>query len=134
MIGKYSLNFFTKTNPFYAWITAIAMFSLAGIPPTAGFFGKFLVLKAAVEQGATNPAFYWLVGIALAGVVISIWYYFGVIRAIYWSKDPADLSPIEVPYPIRLTLYACMAGMLYLGIFPSAALQLTTQAVRVLQP
>ena len=124
----------SQRSPVLASAMALAMVSLAGIPPLAGFFGKFLLLKAAVEQGATNPAFYWLVGIALAGVVISIWYYFGVIRAIYWSKDPADLSPIEVPYPIRLTLYACMAGMLYLGIFPSAALQLTTQAVRVLQP
>ena len=129
-----SLAGLNRRSPLLASAMALAMISLAGIPPLAGFFGKFLLLKAALEQGATNPAFYWLVGIALAGVVISIWYYFGVIRTIYWSKDPADLSPIEVPFPIRLTLYACMAGMLYLGVFPNAAVQLTTQAVRVLQP
>ena len=123
-----------QRSPFLAAAMTLALVSLAGIPPLAGFFGKFLLLKAALEQGAAHPAFYALVAIALVGVVISIWYYFGVIRAIYWSKDPADLSPIPVPVSIRLTLCACIAGMLYLGVFPNATMQLATQAVRVLKP
>ena len=122
-----------QRSPFLAGAMTLALVSLAGIPPLAGFFGKFLLLKAALEQGASHPAFYALVAIALVGVVISVWYYFGIIRAIYWSKDPADLSPIPVPIPVRLTLGVCIAGMLYLGVFPNATLQLATQAVLVLK-
>jgi len=69
----------------------------------------------------------------LAGVVISLYYYFGVVRAIYWSEDPMDLSPIEVSKPIRVSLYGCIAGMLYLGLFPSPTLELATQAVKLLR-
>jgi len=106
---------------------------LAGIPPLAGFFGKFLLLKAAVEQGASNHTYYWLVAIAVVGVVISLYYYFGVVRAIYWSKDAADLSPMEISTPIKLSLYACVLGMFYLGLFPNAALNVTKQAAAALK-
>ena len=67
---------------------------------------------------------------ALFGVVVSLYYYFGIIRAIYWSKDPADLSPLTVSLPLKFSLGACVAGMLYLGIYPSTALNLVTVAVR----
>ena len=74
-----------------------------------------------------------LLGVAVVGVVISLYYYFGVIRAIYWSKNPADLSPIVVSRPMKFSLYGCLAGMFFLGVFPSPALHLATQAVRVLR-
>lgn len=122
-----------QRSPLLAATMTLAMVSLAGIPPLAGFFGKFLLLKAVAEQAASSPAYYWLLGVALVGVVISIYYYFGVIRAIYWSKDPVDLSPISISLPAKVSLYACMAGMLYLGIFPGAALNLANEAVRVLR-
>ena len=108
----------------------LAMVSLAGVPPLAGFFGKFLLLKSVVEQGGSYHAYYWLTAVALAGVVISFWYYFGVIRAIYWSKDPADLSPIEVSLPARISLYACIAGMLFLGLFPNWLVENARAAVQ----
>ena len=108
----------------------LAMVSLAGIPPLAGFFGKFLLLKAVIEQGVSFSGYYWLAGIAVVGVVISLYYYFGVIRAIYWSKAPAALSPIEVSRPVKFSLYTCIAGMLYLGMFPNAMVNLTTEAVK----
>src|SRR5262249_42264286 len=69
-----------QRSPLLALTLTLAMVSLAGIPPLAGFFGKFLLLKAVVEKGAANPAYYWLVGVALLGVVISISYYFGVVK------------------------------------------------------
>ena len=72
-----------QRSPLLASTLTLAMVSLAGIPPMAGFFGKFLLLKAVLEQGATNPGYYCLAFTALAGVVISLYYYFGVIRAIY---------------------------------------------------
>ena len=123
----------SQRSPLLAAMLTLAMVSLAGIPPLAGFFGKFLLLKAVVEQGAHNSAYYWLVGIALVGVVISLYYYFGVIRAIYWSREPADLSPIPVSIPARIVLLVCAAGMLYLGIFPDKAVRETQLATQVLQ-
>jgi NADH-quinone oxidoreductase subunit N len=97
------------------------MVSLAGVPPLAGFFGKFLLLKSVAEQAVNLSAYYWLIGVAVIGVVMSFYYYFSVIRAIFWSKDPADVSPIAVPVPTRLAIYVCVAGMLYLGMFPDCA-------------
>lgn len=120
-----------ERSPLLAATLTLSMVSLAGIPPLAGFFGKFLLLKAVIEQGAHNPAYYCLAFAALAGVVISLYYYFGIIRAIYWSKDVPDLSPIRISWPVRLSIYACVAGMFYLGLFPSAVLRLATEAAQV---
>lgn len=121
-----------QRSPLLAATMMLAMVSLAGIPPLAGFFGKFLLLKAIIAQGATDHGYYCLAFTALAGIVISLWYYFGVVRAIYWSKEAADLSPILIPCPIRGALYVCIAGMFYLGLFPNAALNLATRAVQAL--
>ena len=122
-----------QRSPLLAATMTLAMVSLAGIPPLAGFFGKFLLLKAVIEQGPAHPGYYCLAFTALAGVVISLYYYFGVIRAIYWSDDAADLSPIPVSRPIRVSLYGCIAGMFYLGLFPGAVVNLATEAVKVLR-
>ncbi|HEY0456987.1 MAG TPA: NADH-quinone oxidoreductase subunit N, partial [Verrucomicrobiae bacterium] len=122
-----------QRSPLLASAMTCAMVSLAGIPPLAGFFGKFLLIKSALEQGATNSSYYWLVAIAIAGVLISIYYYFGVIRAIYWSRDSRDLRPIIISIPTRFILYVCMAGMLYLGIFPNAFLKIATQAAEFIK-
>jgi NADH-quinone oxidoreductase subunit N len=115
-----------KRQPLLALCMMIFLLSLAGIPPLAGFFGKFLLFKAAIEQG---PAYYWLIAVAIIGVVISIYYYFGVVRAIYWSSEPADLSPIPVSLPLKFSLAACILGMLYLGIFPNAFLNFADRAI-----
>ncbi|MDB6058880.1 MAG: NADH-quinone oxidoreductase subunit [Verrucomicrobiales bacterium] len=118
-----------QRSPLLAASLALAMVSLAGIPPLAGFFGKFLLLKSIIEQGAINSHYYWLAGIAVVGVVISLYYYFGVIRAIYWSKDPANLSPITVSIPMKVCLAICIVGMLYLGVYPNDALKSADKAV-----
>ena len=122
-----------RRSPLLAATMTLAMASLAGIPPLAGFFGKFLLLKAVIEQGPAHPGYYCLAFTALAGVVISLYYYFGVVRAIYWAPDPTDLSPIQVSRPIRVSIYGCIAGMLYLGLFPNSMLELTTRAVELLR-
>ncbi len=128
-----SLAGLSKRSPMLASALTLAMVSLAGVPPLAGFIGKFLLLKAVVEQGASNSHYYWVVAIALAGVVMSFYYYFGVIRAIYWSKEPADLSPIELSNSIRFALSVCVVGMFYLGMFPSTPLKLAEAAAKVLR-
>src|SRR5512141_2882596 len=97
-----------QRSPLLAATLTLAMVSLAGIPPLAGFFGKFLLLKAVIEQGATNHGYYCLAFTALAGVVISLYYYFGVVRAIYWSQDALDLSLIPLSRPIQFSIFACI--------------------------
>ena len=120
-------------SPFLAAGLAMAMVSLAGIPPLAGFAGKLLLLLSVVERGGINPAYYWLALVALAGVVISLAYYLGVVRAIYWSKSAADTSPIRLSPTMQVSLAVCMAGMLYLGLFPNAVVQAATEAVKALR-
>jgi len=122
-----------QRSPLLAATMTLAMMSLAGIPPTAGFFGKFLLLKSVLEQGPANTGYYWLAGMALAGVVISLYYYFGIIRAIYWSKDAADLSPIALRGSIRTALAVCIAGILFIGSYPDPLVNLANMAVEVLR-
>ena len=119
-------------SPLLAGTMTLAMVSLAGLPPLAGFFGKFLLLKSVVEQGATNHAYYWLAFITLAGVIISIYYYLGVVRAIYWSKDVPNLTPIVLSAPAKLSIWACIAGIFWLGVFPNTVLDLANQAAAAL--
>jgi NADH-quinone oxidoreductase subunit N len=118
-----------ERSPLLGGALSLAMASLAGIPPLAGFVGKFLLFRAALEEGARQPRFYAVVAIAIIGVVISIWYYFGIIRVVYWPKEKTDRSPLVVPLPMKLALGVCVAGMLYLGIFPSVPLGLAERAV-----
>jgi NADH-quinone oxidoreductase subunit N len=122
-----------QRSPLLAATMTLAMVSLAGIPPLAGFFGKFLLLKSVIAQGATQPGYYCLAFTAIAGVVISLYYYFGIVRAIYWSPDAADLSPIRPSWPARLSIYGCVLGMFVLGILPGGLVKLTNTAVQVLR-
>jgi len=122
-----------QRSPLLAATMTLAMVSLAGIPPLAGFFGKFLLLKSILAQAPAHPGYYCLAFTAVAGVVISLYYYFGVVRAIYWSKEPQDLSTIPLSTPIRFTIYGCIVGMFFLGLFPGWMLNLASLAVKVSQ-
>ena len=83
-----------------------------------------------VEAGLAKPAYLFLVCAALFGIVVSFYYYIGVVRAIYWSKDgAADTSPVLITGPVRVALFACIAGMLFLGIFPNSAVNGAMRAV-----
>ncbi len=122
-----------KRSPLLAGALTLAMASLAGIPPLAGFIGKFLLFKAALEEGVRQPGFYLVVAVAVIGVVISIWYYFGVIRTIYWPRHRSEMAtPIEVSPPMKIVLWGCIAGMLFLGVFPALPLEFAEQAVALL--
>ena len=121
----------SQRSPLLAATLTISMVSLAGIPPLAGFFGKFLLLKSVVEAAQTtgNHGYYCLLFTALAGVVISFYYYFNVVRAVYWSKEAKDLSPIELSAPAMVTAWICIGGIFWLGLFPNTVLNLAQSAV-----
>jgi NADH-quinone oxidoreductase subunit N len=124
-----------QRSPLLAATLTISLVSLAGIPPLAGFFGKFLLLKAAVEAAQTtgNHGYYCLVFTALAGVVISMYYYFSVIKTMYWSKDAKDLTAIELSAPAMVTAWICIGGMFWVGLFPNTLLTLANAAASALK-
>jgi NADH-quinone oxidoreductase subunit N len=113
---------FAKKRPYLAGVLAIGLGSLAGIPPLAGFMGKLLVFVAAYKAGLT-----WLLGIAIVGVVISIYYYFGWIKAAYFSQwrpplpsgepEPAAPAPTRVSLPWGIALGVLAAGSVIFGLY-----------------
>jgi NADH-quinone oxidoreductase subunit N len=127
-----------RRSPLLAATLALAMVSLAGVPPLAGFFGKFLLFKAVLQKATASPGLYGLLGVAVVAVVISLYYYFGVIRAMYWPGEETEgeasreLEPIALSPLTRVTLCGCVLGMLWLGIAPDKMLNLAEYAVRAL--
>jgi len=123
-----------QRSPLLAATMTFAMVSLAGIPPLAGFFGKFLLLKSVIEAGQVtgNHGYYCLAFTTLAGVIISLYYYFGVVRAIYWSKNAPDLSPIPLSGAAKFSIAICIGGMFWLGLFPNTVLNLANEAAKSL--
>ncbi len=121
-----------QRSPLLATTMTLAMVSLAGLPPLAGFFGKFLLLKAVIAAGPGDHCYYCLAFVALVGIIISFYYYFGVIRAIYWSKDAADLSPIPLSGAAKFSIAICVAGMFWLGAFPNTMVDMANEAAKAL--
>lgn len=124
-----------RRSPFLAAALAIGMVSLAGLPPLAGFFGKFLVIKAALARGATLAGLYAAVGVAIVGVVISLYYYLGVVRSLYWpANDTGSIrEPIAVSVPARLALWVCLGALFWLGTLPDSVVNLAETAAGALK-
>jgi NADH-quinone oxidoreductase subunit N len=120
-----------RRAPFLALVLTVGLLSLAGVPPLAGFFGKFLVFKAVV--GKATPIAYTLAFIGAAGIVISLYYYLCVVKRIYMHENEEEM-PEKVPVsgPMRLVLWACLVGMFVLGIFMQPFVVLAEQAARAL--
>ena len=118
-----------KRSPFLALSMTLSMVSLAGIPPLAGFFGKFLLILAIVEQAPGHAPYYLLTGVAAIGVILSIYYYFGVVRAIYWDKPTTEIVPLRPSLPMHLTVLVGVLGMLCIGILPDFLLKAAKQAI-----
>ena len=102
------------TNPKLALTMTLALFSLAGIPPFAGFFSKFFIFAAAFEKG-----FHVLVFIALINTVISLYYYLLVVKAMFISKSDSPIAAFRSDSGTRISLALCLAGVLALGIASS---------------
>lgn len=128
-----SLAGLSRRAPLLALALTLAMISLAGIPPLAGFMGKFFLLRSVLTEGHADPMIRVLLGIAIFGVALSIWYYFSVIRVMFWTEAPEDApAPKAGPAGI-VSLSFCILGMLYLGIAPGRPWQAAEQAVQSLQ-
>ena len=119
-----------KRSPILGLALFLAMMSLAGIPPLSGFFGKFQLFAAVIDRAQTDWHYYVLAGIGAAAIVISLYFYLGVGKAIY-LQEAEDATPIAVSKPLRAALYVCMAAMIGLGIFQRPLVEAAIQAAKV---
>ena len=103
-------NGFYKTNPGLSLIMMLSMFSLAGIPPVAGFFGKFFLFTAAAEKG-----FYILVLIAVINTIISLYYYLLIVKAMFIVKSDVAIPTFKNDLITKIGLGICVAGMIIMG-------------------
>ena len=100
-------------RPFAAVALAIFMFSLAGVPPTAGFLSKFYVFNGAIQAG-----YIWLVILGVINSMISLYYYLGVIVVMFMQEPEGEKTPI-IPLPaVGIALIIAIFGTLNLGLFP----------------
>lgn len=107
-----------KHNPFLAVILAIALFSMAGIPPLAGFFAKYYLFAIALKSNL-----FYIVIVAIVASIIGAWYYLKSLSMAFLESDEAP-QKIEVGVPTRLVLVVCVLGALVLGIRPDLILHL----------
>lgn len=115
--GKVSMDDYKglyKTNPRLAFTMMLAMFSLAGIPPFAGFFSKFFIFTGAL-QGA-SASMYVLVLIALINTIVSLYYYLLVVKAMFISEEPCPVGTFRSAFSERLGMWIAVAGILFLGL------------------
>ena len=103
---------------------ALFMFSMAGIPPTAGFFAKFYVFSAAVSEG-----YIWLVVIAVMNSLVSVYYYFRIPVKMYMQAAEKDLEDAPRCPAMISALVLTSVGVLWVGIFPNTYLNLAAQAL-----
>ncbi|GAA4280639.1 NADH-quinone oxidoreductase subunit N [Gaetbulibacter aestuarii] len=113
--GKEKMNDYEglyRTNPNLSLIMMLALFSLAGIPPLAGFFGKFFLFTAAASKG-----YYLLVFLAVVNVTISLYYYLLVVRAMFLRKSENPIPYFKNTLYMRLGLIIAFVGILVIGLY-----------------
>ena len=103
-----------KTNPWLAFTMMLAMFSLGGIPPFAGFFSKFFIFVGACHQGSV--AIYVLVLIALVNTIISLYYYLLVVKAMFLRQDDCVIPTFKSHWTERAGLILCVLGIVFIGL------------------
>src|ERR1700730_1386273 len=108
-----------KRSPFLAFGLLVAMMSLAGVPLTAGFLGKFLVYKVAFETGQ-----FFLIACGILTVGCGFYFYLKVVKAMYWQPAPVDATPIPVSRLSLVAMWIMVFLIFALGIFPGIAVGL----------
>ena len=109
------LSGLNDSNPWYAALLAIAMFSMAGVPPTVGFYAKLTVLQAVVQIDMV-----WLAIVAVLFSVIGLFYYLRIVKVMYFDKPAEEQSTtIKEALDVKILLSANSLGLIVLGLFPS---------------
>jgi NADH-quinone oxidoreductase subunit N len=106
-----------RRSPLLAACMAIFMLSLAGLPPLAGFFGKFYLFSAALRSGS-NHGLLWLVALALFGSLVSLYYYLIVLKAVFVDESKAPDFALRPDLLQRLTVAVLAGAVLLLGLTP----------------
>jgi NADH-quinone oxidoreductase subunit N len=115
----------SRRSPGLALAMLVSFLSLAGIPPLAGFMGKFFVFAAAIQQG-------W-VALAVIGVlnsIVGLYYYLNVLKVIYLYRSEQEHEPLPVPGGAAAAVIACLAGIVALGVWAAPWLDWATQAAK----
>ncbi len=115
-----------KRSPWYATVMTIFMFSLAGVPPTAGFYAKLSVLQALVS---TNVNFY--LALAVLAVVVSLigaFYYLRIVKVMFFD-EPSDTAPLAAPSDVRVVMSLNGAAVLFFGLLPGGLMAMCAQAI-----
>jgi len=113
-----------QRNPWYAFLMLLLMFSMAGIPPTVGFYAKLAVLQSVIEIGM-----WWIALVAVIFSLIGAFYYLRIVKLMYFD-EPTDHAPITASGDVRALLSANGLAVLLLGIAPQPLLVLCIEAVR----
>ena len=119
-----------KRSPWYAFVMLLMMFSLAGIPPTVGFYAKLVVLQALLGNGLTT-GMVWLAVVAVVFSLIGAYYYIRIVKTMYFDEPSAEdmAAPIVAAQDMRVALSFNGAMVLVLGIVPQYLLALCTSAM-----
>jgi NADH-quinone oxidoreductase subunit N len=112
-----------KRSPWAAFLMLITMFSMAGVPPTIGFYAKFTVLQAALHEG-----FVWVVVFAVLMAAIGAFYYLRVIKLMYFD-EPTDTAAITAPLDMKMVLSLNALALLVIGLMPQGLLELCGVAI-----
>lgn len=114
-------------RPLLAVVMTIFLFSLAGMPPTAGFIGKFYLFSGAIQEG-----YIWLAVIGVLNSAASVYYYLRIMVYMYMKEPTEDFGWIKLTAPVALALVIAVAGSLIPGIVPSIILQFAEMAVKLI--
>jgi proton-translocating NADH-quinone oxidoreductase chain N len=125
--GSYTIDDYaglSQRAPAVALVLIVCLLSLTGIPPTAGFIGKLWLFSAAIEGGLT-----WLAVIGVINGVISLSYYWKIMRAIYFA-EPSSEEPLPTSAALNVALGVAIAGVLLIGVFPAPVLSFIEAAAQ----
>jgi len=116
-----------RHRPWYAFVMALAMFSLAGVPPTAGFYAKVVVLQSLLADNSALPVV-WIAVIAVLFTLVGAFYYIRVVKVMYFDPPGPD-QPLDVPADMRIALTANGLAVIVLGVLPQYLLALCSSAM-----
>ena len=132
VVGLYDLNGLHHRAPLLAAALAVPVLSLAGVPPLSGFFGKFLIIIAVLKK-ISEPYYLALIVLLLVGVLVSLYYYFGLVRVMYFERD--DKRPaITIPLSTRFILLILIALVVGLGVYQKPLYDMAQRAIAVFFP